>query len=239
MKFNNFPGLLVNLLLVMAGLAFIVFPVKILFSVFEAIPYFTEGQNGYTKSAVENIFYKGERFAYGADITPVINDQDAERADLPAQVTPELVAKFVMAQAVVSTSMFEARFGTTLMPLIIGIFCAIGVVAVLLGISLILLHRKLDMVLGGKDPIKEMDKNQQNKSIFESNGKINWRLIAAILAATVLMGAGLAVYIKGQLQPFSTGGDSVCDVAVDGVCDTDCPPTPDLNADPDCAKVWQ
>ena len=150
MKFGNLLGAFINVLLIVAGLLLIVAPVKYWFMALESNPYFTDEQHESLKSAVEPLFYKGDYgiFPY---ITPVLDNEHVEKADLPAGITPELAGKFIMAQAVVNTSLIDARFVTNWAPLIVGGFCALGAIAVLLGMSLYVTQRKLDKILESKN----------------------------------------------------------------------------------------
>jgi hypothetical protein len=237
MKIKNFSGVAINVLLVLAGLAFIIIPAWCFFSY--ADDFFNTWD--FTKEAIANVFYKGATVNFGSDLVPVL-DPAIEKADLPAQVTPELVTKIVTAQAAVDNYWFQARSFPILALMFFGLFCAIGIVAILLGISLFLMWRKLNALSGEKNPVKGANKETKNKSIIYSNGKPRWKLIAAILVATVLVGAGLVAIIR-HINDFpqtkiSYSGEVVgehdgeCDASVDLVCDPDCPP----DVDPDCTN---
>jgi len=150
MKIGNLFGLAANSLLVVLGVALIVFPVWWISSVIDTLPYFMESENSSMKRAIEDVFYTGEGNLYGSDIAPSIDYRDPRLADLPPQMTPELVAKFMRAQAIVNATISDARFAMQWAPMIVVILCAIGLVAVLLGVSLMLVQRKLDKILENK-----------------------------------------------------------------------------------------
>lgn len=148
MKINT--GLAVNSLLVVLGLLLIIVPAQWMFSVLDTLPFFMEEKNGSMKSAIESIFYDGKDHLYGSQITPVIDYQDPNLADLPPQVTPQLVAKIMSAQAIVNTTISDARFAMQWIPIIVGILCAIGAMSVLIGIGMIITQRKLDKIIESK-----------------------------------------------------------------------------------------
>lgn len=104
------------------------------------------------KDAVANIFYKGgEDDSLASRITPAINHNAGDLADLPSQVTPELMSKFIAAQVIVGTKVANDYYGIQWGLLITGMFCSIGVIVILFGVNLFLLQHKLDKILEGKN----------------------------------------------------------------------------------------
>ena len=142
MKINKIFGFSGSALLIVAGLAFIIIPAWCFFS------YADNLFNTYdsTKETIANIFYKGDPMNLSANFVPSL-DPAVEKADLPAQITPELVTKIVIAQAAVDNYWFQFRSFPLLAIALIGLFCAIGIVAILLGASLFITNRKLDKLL--------------------------------------------------------------------------------------------
>ena len=145
MKLKNLFGAAINVFLVLAGAAFIIIPGWCFFS------YANNFLNTYdsTKEAIANIFYKGDPMNLSSGFVPSLVPS-LEKADLPAQVTPELVTKIVTAQAAVDNYWFQVRSFPLLAMMLVGLFCAIGIVAILLGISLLLMQQKMDKILKTK-----------------------------------------------------------------------------------------
>ena len=146
MKIKNLLSVAINVLLILAGVVFIIIPVWCFFS------YAANLLNTYdsTKESIANVFYKGDTVNFNSGFVPTL-DPSIEKADLPAQVTPELVTKIVTAQAAVDNYWFQIRSFPLLAIMLVGLFCAIGVVAILLGVSLFLMRRKLDKILKTKE----------------------------------------------------------------------------------------
>jgi|GEM_PF-5831676 hypothetical protein len=145
MKIKNLSGIAINVLLVLTGVTLIIIPVWSFFSYVGSI------FNTYdsTKETIANIFYKGDPMNLSSGFVPSLVPS-LEKADLPAQVTPELVTKIVTAQAAVDNYWFQVRSFPLLAMMLVGLFCAIGIVAILLGISLLLMQQKMDKILKTK-----------------------------------------------------------------------------------------
>ncbi|MCU0653368.1 MAG: hypothetical protein MUD10_03870 [Candidatus Pacebacteria bacterium] len=152
MKLLNFLNLSINVLLVAAGFFMMVVPAYNFFSYVDREFGSDDAIRGWSvpvRGAINSFFIKDQRF--DGMIVPDVDANDPERISLPAQVTPEAAAKFMMAQAQVNSYVAEAKIGMTFSFWIVVILGAIGLISVLVGLSLLLMQRKLDRLLDSKN----------------------------------------------------------------------------------------
>jgi hypothetical protein len=240
MKIRNL--LSINLLLIVIGLVFIIVPIFYVNSIFST--YDPNLDFGMTNDIISGFFHKNQMIGgLGLENMPAVDKNADDMISLPAGVSPDLLAKFMAYQAAADYSYGSGRYTLTMLLTFAIVFVSLGIVATLLGISLFSIRRKLDLISGDKQVIKETNKETKNKSIIDWNGKTNWKLVAAMLGVAVLIGIGLVMYINRLPQTVyndynnNGGRDGMCDNAANGICDPDCPPVSDSNADPDCTNL--
>jgi hypothetical protein len=242
MEFKNL--LSTNLLLIAIGLVFVVAPACYINSITSSYDP-NSAENTMFDGIIQDFFHKDSLWqGIGLDNFPIIDEKADDLIALPAGISPNLLAKYMAHQAVADYEYASARNNIVMFYMVILVIGAIGIVAILLGISLFSIRRKLDMILGEKEMVvKEASKETKRKSIIDWDGKTNWKLVAVMLVVAVLIGIGLVVYINRLPKTVyndcnnNGGRDGMCDNAANGICDPDCPLAPEPYADPDCTDL--